>query len=59
VTASPTEIREFPKSLGYAGLLPFVGLALLMYLWGANQGFLRHALLAYGACIVSFIGAMH
>jgi hypothetical protein len=59
VTLSPTENSEFPKSLGYAGLLPFVGLALLVHLWGAHQGFLRHALLAYGACIVSFVGAVH
>lgn len=59
MTPSLTENSEFPRSLGYAGLLPFVGLALLVHSWGEHEGFLRHALLAYGACIVSFVGAVH
>jgi steroid 5-alpha reductase family enzyme len=34
-------------------------LALLLHTSGSHQDFLRHALLAYGACIVSFVGAVH
>jgi len=59
VTPLPTENTAFPRSLGYAGLIPFVGLALLVHTSGSHQHFLRHVLLAYGACIVSFVGAVH
>ena len=48
-----------PKLLGYAGLIPFVGLALLVHTLAGYQEVLRHALLGYGACIVSFVGAVH
>lgn len=48
------------RSLGYAGLLPFLGLALSV---GFFQDGLRlplaHALLAYAATIASFLGAIH
>ena len=47
------------KLLGFAGLVPFVGLAYLVNTFGAHEDLLRHALLAYGACIVSFVGAVH
>jgi hypothetical protein len=59
VTPLPTAPTTLPRSLGYAGLIPFVGLALLLHTSGSHQDFLRHALLAYGACIVSFVGAVH
>lgn len=46
--------------LGYAGLLPFVacvvGIALLE---GASRDFAARALLAYGAVILAFLGAVH
>lgn len=46
--------------LGYAGVLPFVacvvGIALLD---GASRDFAARALLAYGAVILSFLGAVH
>lgn len=46
--------------LGYAGLLPFVALA--MAAWLLPLGYRAqaiHALLAYGATIASFLGAIH
>ncbi len=46
--------------LGYAGLLPFVILALAA--WAAPLAYraqAAHALLAYGATIASFLGAIH
>lgn len=48
-----------PIALGFAGVIPFVGLAVLVNTFGAHEEFLRHAMLAYGACIVSFVGAVH
>ncbi|WP_418939700.1 DUF3429 domain-containing protein [Paraburkholderia bryophila] len=48
-----------PQFLGYAGLVPFIALALMVRSFGAHQEFLRNALLSYGACIVSFLGAVH
>lgn len=45
--------------LGYGGLLPFVGLALAL-LADPGHGLLwQQALLAYGAVILSFVGALH
>ena len=47
-------------TLGLAGLLPFAAAALAVLLapdyWG---GFARGALIAYGAVILSFLGAVH
>jgi hypothetical protein len=48
------------QRLGYAGLLPFVGLA--MATWAAEPGqraFAGLALAGYGAVIASFLGAIH
>jgi Protein of unknown function (DUF3429) len=48
------------RRLGYGGLVPFVGLAAA--LWVARPGdwpFASAALLAYGATIASFLGAIH
>lgn len=45
--------------LGYGGLLPFLALAILS-VGEPNHGILyRGALLAYGAVILSFVGALH
>ena len=48
--------------LGYGGLLPFVGLACLT-LWTrpsvSSSALFDSALLAYGASIMSFMGAIH
>lgn len=46
--------------LGYAGLLPFAALALaVLWLGSAYQAPFAFALLAYGATIASFLGAIH
>lgn len=46
--------------LGYAGLLPFIGLALLLWLVSDElHPFVALALAAYGAVIVSFLGGIH
>ena len=45
--------------LGYGGLLPFGALALLLALGGAHSARWWPMLLAYGAVILSFVGALH
>lgn len=45
--------------LGYGGLLPFVGLAVLMLTDPERRSFWGQALIAYGAVILSFVGALH
>jgi hypothetical protein len=55
---------EFPRPaivtwLGYGGLLPFVGAALLCWLEPSHRSGWTGMLLAYGAVILSFVGALH
>ena len=51
---------RWAQGLGYAGLLPFVGLvAASWWLNPADRARSLSALLAYGATIVSFLGAIH
>ena len=45
--------------LGYGGLIPFVGLALLSIAEPSHGILYRGALMLYGAVILSFIGAIH
>lgn len=45
--------------LGYGGLLPFISLALLISFSLEHRPFWGHALVAYGAVILSFVGALH
>lgn len=45
--------------LGYGGLLPFVGLLLLILFSAQYRPFLTQALVAYGVVILSFVGALH
>ena len=47
------------QALGYGGLIPFVGLALVSGLWPTHQAIAASALLGYSATIVSFLGAIH
>jgi hypothetical protein len=48
------------QGLGYGGLIPFVGLASAVWLVApAQQAWAASALLAYGASILSFLGAIH
>lgn len=45
--------------LGYGGLLPFVGTALTFFLDPHHGSVWLQMLLAYGAVILSFVGALH
>lgn len=45
--------------LGYGGLIPFLALAAASLLGGIYAAECRHALVAYGAVILSFVGALH
>ena len=45
--------------LGYGGLVPFLGLAVLLALDPERQGLWLRGLVAYGAVILSFVGALH
>ena len=56
---TPT-LEKTIHQLGYGGLIPFVGLTFLV--WVADLQlveFLAHALAAYAAVIVSFLGGIH
>ena len=57
---SPT---QWAQGLGYGGLIPFVGLALAIWLLDPTDPADRargvSALLGYGATILSFLGAVH
>lgn len=45
--------------LGYGGLLPFVGLALAIWVDQSHISLWRDALINYSAVILSFVGALH
>jgi hypothetical protein len=45
--------------LGYGGLAPFVGLALLAAADGPHAALWSRALVGYGAVILAFVGALH
>lgn len=45
--------------LGYGGLLPFVTLAALLAVDTSRHALWSQALIAYGAVILSFVGALH
>jgi tellurite resistance protein TehA-like permease len=45
--------------LGYGGLIPFVAAAAVAVVGGDYAGFCSYALFAYGAVILSFVGAVH
>lgn len=54
-SSMPTSVRV----LGYGGLIPFVGLAILANFEVSHGMLYRGALLLYGAVILSFVGAIH
>lgn len=56
-----TQPGPWALRLGYAGLLPFVGGAALVWLLGPSQqqAFVAQALSAYGALIIAFLGGIH
>lgn len=45
--------------LGYGGLLPFLGTALVCWLEPNHRSWWLEMLLGYGAVILSFVGALH
>jgi hypothetical protein len=52
--------RGLIQTLGYAGLIPFVGLAMLLWLVAPGlQAWVAMALAGYAALIVSFLGGVH
>jgi hypothetical protein len=52
--------RKLIHRLGYAGLAPFIGLALLLWLVDASlHPFVALALAGWGAVVVSFLGGIH
>lgn len=48
-----------PRTLGTAGVVPFLILTALSWVQGPHQAPSQFALLAYGAVILSFVGALH
>jgi len=55
----PERIRPLAQGLGYGGLIPFALLAGVLAMDSAWQGAARELLAAYGAVILSFLGAVH
>ncbi len=54
------QTRKHVKRLAYAGLIPFVGMAILMWLVDADlHPFIALAMAGYGATVVSFLGGIH
>lgn len=45
--------------LGFSGAIPFCGLAVMAFISPENLPLIVHAQQAYGACILSFLGAIH
>lgn len=45
--------------LSYGGLIPFVVLAIAVWVDGNHSSLWREALVGYGAVILSFVGALH
>ncbi len=55
----PSPLPSTVAWLGYGGLIPFVVLATVAVVGGDYAGFCNYALFAYGAVILSFVGAVH
>ena len=48
------------RAIGYSGLIPFIGLSAMSVLWhDIHHSAMLFSLLAYGATIISFLGAIH
>lgn len=59
-TNEPPNDDAFTRHLGHAGLIPFVLLALLLWLLdGHQQAFVAIAMAGYAALIVTFLGGVH
>lgn len=54
------EVPRLAATLGYAGLLPFIVLAVAIWLTPTTYTQqIHHAIISYGAVILSFMGAIH
>ncbi len=54
-----TKLPPYVALLGYGGLIPFVGLASLLWLDAQRVTTWSQALISYGAVILSFVGAVY
>lgn len=59
VDSFKTIIPPIVAWLGYGGLLPFVVLAVAVWVDISHSSLWRDALVGYGAVILSFVGALH
>lgn len=57
--SAPQTLPASAAWLGYGGLIPFVGLTLMVLLDWHHQMVWSDALVGYGAVILSFVGALH
>lgn len=55
----PTSTPTIVSILGYGGLIPFIGLALMSLTNLLPKGLTETAILYYGATILSFVAALH
>lgn len=57
-----TDLKSSPPPalyLGFSGAIPFCGLAAMSFIFPEHLHLIAHAQQAYGACILSFLGAIH
>ena len=60
MTKSEVQLPSMIRVMGYAGLIPFIGLAFMVQLADSPQNLIAmESLVAYGAVITSFLGALH
>lgn len=59
MNASPSSIPPSARWLGFGGLIPFFALTVLVLVDDGHTQRWSFALLAYGAVITSFVGALH
>jgi hypothetical protein len=60
MTKSEMQLPNIIRVMGYAGLIPFVGLAFIVQLADSPQNLIAlESLVAYGSVIASFLGALH
>jgi hypothetical protein len=59
VDSLKTIIPPIVTWLGYGGLLPFLVLAVAVWVDSSRSSLWRDALVGYGAVILSFVGALH
>ena len=60
MNTATTDPSRLARLFGFAGLIPFVGLAAALWFTSPDHGlWLSKSLLAYAATIASFLGAIH